>query len=47
MNRLRTTLTRLRAERRHLNEERALQRAAAAAPTLDSAHEIAALATRR
>jgi len=47
VNRLRTTLTRLRAERRHLSEERALQRAVAAAPTLDSAHEITALSTRR
>jgi hypothetical protein len=47
VNRLRTTLTRLRAERRHLSEERALQRAAATAPTLDTAHEITALSTRR
>ena len=47
MTRLSTTLARIRAERRHLREERALQRAVAGAPTLESAHEIAALSTRR
>ena len=47
MNRLRTALTRARASRRHLREERALQRAVAGAPTVESAHEITALSARR
>ncbi|HEX2072780.1 MAG TPA: hypothetical protein VHF92_03255 [Geodermatophilus sp.] len=47
MNRLRTALARRRALRTRVREERALQRALAAAPTVESAHEIAALAARR
>ena len=47
MNRFRSALTRARATRAHLREERALQRAVAAAPTVESAHEIAALLARR
>ena len=43
---LRTALDRRRAFRAHLRDERALYRAMAAAPTVDSAHEIAALLTR-
>ena len=44
---LRTVLARHRATRAHLREERELQRAFATAPTLESAHEIAALSARR
>jgi hypothetical protein len=47
MTDLRTALARRRTLRAHLREERALQRALGAAPTLDSAHEIAALIARR
>ncbi|WP_448628430.1 hypothetical protein [Geodermatophilus sp. URMC 64] len=47
MNRLRTALARHRATRAHLREERVLQHALAGAPTVESAHEIAALLTRR
>ncbi|UOY02308.1 hypothetical protein [Blastococcus sp. PRF04-17] len=47
MSRLRTALARHRSARAHLREERALARALAAAPTVESAHEIAALSTRR
>jgi hypothetical protein len=47
VNRLRTTLTRVRAERASLRQERAVRRALAAAPTVESAHEIAALLARR
>ena len=43
----RTVLSRRRATRAHLREERALQRALATAPTQESAHEIAVLAARR
>jgi hypothetical protein len=43
MNRLRTALTR----RAHLREERSLQRAVSTAPTVESAHEIAAVLARR
>ena len=46
MTRLRTALSRHRAVRAHLREERALQRALAAAPTVESAHEISALMAR-
>lgn len=46
MTSLRTTLARRRAVRAHLREERALHRALAAAPTLESAHEISTLITR-
>jgi hypothetical protein len=47
MTSLRTVLARHRATRAHHKEERALQRAFAGAPTLESAHEIASLAARR
>ncbi len=47
MSRLHTTLASRRAARRHLREERALARALASAPTVESAHEIAALSARR
>ncbi|WP_158544559.1 hypothetical protein [Blastococcus sp. TBT05-19] len=47
MTRLRTALARRSAVRAHLREERALDRALAAAPTLESAHEIAVLSARR
>jgi hypothetical protein len=47
MTSLRSALARHRTTRAHLREERALQRAVAAAPTLESAHEIAALSARR
>jgi hypothetical protein len=43
MTDLRTTLARRRSLRSRLREERALLRAIAAAPTLESAHEIASL----
>ena len=46
MTSLRTALYRHRAVRAHLREERALQRALAAAPTVESAHEISALIAR-
>jgi hypothetical protein len=44
---LRTTLARARADRASLRAERALQRAVATAPTVESAHEIAAVLARR
>ena len=47
MSRLHDTLSRRRAARAHLREERALARALAAAPTVESAHEISALMARR
>ena len=47
MNRLRTALARRRALRARVREERALQPALAAAPTVETAHEITALAARR
>ncbi|TQN42694.1 hypothetical protein FHU33_2101 [Blastococcus colisei] len=47
MSRLHTTFASRRATRRHLREERAIARACASAPTVESAHEIAALSTRR
>ena len=47
MTSLRTALARRRSLRAHLREERALQRAVAAAPTQESAHEISAMAARR
>jgi hypothetical protein len=43
MSPLRTTLARRRSLRSRLREERALLRALAAAPTLESAHEITSL----
>jgi hypothetical protein len=47
MSRLQSALSRRRATRAQLREERALARALAAAPTIESAHEISALMTRR
>jgi hypothetical protein len=47
MSRLQSSLTRRRAARAHLREERALARALATAPTVESAHEISALMARR
>lgn len=47
MTRIRTTLARRHAERVHLRQERALASALAAAPTVESAHELAALSARR
>ncbi len=47
MSRLHTVVSRRRAARAHLREERALARALAAAPTVESAHEISALMARR
>jgi len=44
---IRTAFSRSRATRRHLREERAVLRALAAAPTVESAHEIASIASRR
>jgi hypothetical protein len=47
MTSLRTFLARARDNRAQHREERALVHALASAPTLESAHEIAVLATRR
>jgi hypothetical protein len=47
MTGLRTTLARRRSLHSRLREERALLRALAAAPTQESAHELAALAAHR
>ncbi|SOD98233.1 hypothetical protein [Blastococcus haudaquaticus] len=47
MSRLHTTFAARRDARRHLREERALARALALAPTVESAHEIATLYSRR
>ena len=47
MTRLRTAIDRHRSARASHREERALARALAAAPTLESAHELATLAARR
>jgi hypothetical protein len=47
MSRLQSTISRHRAARAHLREERALARALATAPTVESAHEISALMARR
>ncbi|WP_166509451.1 hypothetical protein [Blastococcus sp. TF02-8] len=47
MSSLRTTLARRHAARVQLRQERALALAFAAAPTVESAHEIAALSSRR
>jgi hypothetical protein len=47
MSRLQSAFSRRRAVRAHLREERALARALASAPTVESAHEIAVLSTRR
>jgi hypothetical protein len=47
MTSLRNALAQRRSVRAHLREERAVTRALAAAPTLESAHEIVALAAHR
>jgi hypothetical protein len=47
MTNLRNALLRRRSARAQLRQERALARALASAPTVESAHEIAALAARR
>jgi hypothetical protein len=47
MSRLHNALSRRRAARLHLREERALARAMSTAPTVESAHEISALMARR
>ena len=47
MTSLHSALRRRRELRASLRQDRAIERAMAAAPTLESAHEIAALATRR
>jgi len=47
MTSLRTVLVRHRDNRAQHREERALLHALASAPTLESAHELAVLATRR
>jgi hypothetical protein len=47
MTSLRTALARRHTLRARRREDRAIGRALAAAPTLDSAHELAALAARR
>jgi hypothetical protein len=44
---VRTALSRARASRASHREERALRRAVANAPTVESAHEIAALLAHR
>jgi hypothetical protein len=46
MTRLSTALAAARTTRARRRDERELQRALASAPTQESAHEIAALATR-
>ena len=47
MSSLRSALARRRADHARLREERALARALAAAPTLESAHELVALSAHR
>jgi hypothetical protein len=47
MSRLGSALRRHRALRTELRAELAVRRAMAAAPTVESAHEIAAVASRR
>jgi hypothetical protein len=47
MTSFRTALARHRLNRAQIREERALLHALAAAPTLESAHELAVLAGRR
>ncbi|SFO71070.1 hypothetical protein SAMN05660464_0678 [Geodermatophilus dictyosporus] len=47
MTRLRTALIAARAARARRRDDREIARALATAPTLESAHEIAALAARR
>jgi hypothetical protein len=47
MTTLHLLLSRHRARRAHRRDDRALEHALATAPTLESAHELAALAARR
>jgi hypothetical protein len=47
MTDLRTAFARHRALRAHRRDDRAMERALATAPTLESAHEIVALAAHR
>jgi hypothetical protein len=47
MSRLQSAVSRHRATRARLREQRAIARALAAAPTTESAHEISALLARR
>ena len=47
MTGLRTTLARQHTLRARRRDEREIERALAVAPTLESAHELAALASRR
>ncbi|NEK56418.1 hypothetical protein GCU56_00830 [Geodermatophilus sabuli] len=47
MSRLRTALAERRRIRARLREERAFEQIVAAAPTMESAHELRSLATRR
>jgi hypothetical protein len=47
MTSLRTVINARRSARAHLRDERAIQRALSMAPTVESAHEIAALSARR
>jgi hypothetical protein len=47
MTTLRTVLARHRSHRDQLRNERALGRALATAPTLEMAHELSAMASRR
>ena len=47
MTTLRNVLARHRSHRAQVREDRALEHALAAAPTLESAHELASLAAHR
>jgi hypothetical protein len=47
MSRLRTTITERRRTRARLREDRTFERLLAGAPTVESAHELRALSTRR
>ena len=47
MSRLRTTIAERRRTRARRREDRAFERLLARAPTLESAHELRALSTRR
>ncbi len=47
MSRLRTTIAERRRTRVRVREDRAFERLLARAPTVESAHELRALSTRR
>ncbi|WP_158548756.1 hypothetical protein [Blastococcus sp. TF02A-26] len=47
MSRFRTAFARARADRAHLRAERAVQQALTGAPTVETAHELAAISARR